>query len=538
MFAPSATPRPSARPVRPLMIAGLILVVQVLVIGLTYKHGIDFYCLDYWPALACSSASRTRPVFTVPWRRWRCLRCCAAGCSDLLAQAGTAPRALGLNAAGFALAFAPIAFLSETAQARAMVLPAFAFWTLGMGLMLAGLGRYLAPPARWGAFLRAGGPALAVTVVAGALTPVLAMQLQPIWQLDRVADLTFGAVTWLVDLLGYDVTADPVRKLIGTDAFRISVAPVCSGIEGIALVTLFVTLYLWPFRREVRFPHALILYPLGIAASAALNVVRIAALLILGIEGQPDLAIGGFHSHAGWIMFTAVALGVIALARSLPWLRRDADTPAQVRTAPLPLRADPQAARILPFAIFMLTAVVVPAITHTPALFYPLRVVLVAAVLALFWPILRALVWRIAPVAVAGGVIMGAIWIAIPVPPGAAPYGDLTGGALLAWYVFRGLGTVLIVPLVEELFFRDYLERRLRGDDRPAPWRALGAALVTAALFAALHDRWAEAFAAGLVFSWLAHRANGRIADAIVAHGVANLVVFAGAVATGNLAMI
>ena len=173
-----------------------------------------------------------------------------------------------------------------------------------------------------------------------------------------------------------------------------------------------------------------------------------------------------------------------------------------------------------------------------PALFYPLRVVLVAAVLALFWPILRALVWRIAPVAVAGGVIMGAIWIAIPVPPGAAPYGDLTGGALLAWYLFRGLGTVLIVPLVEELFFRDYLERRLRGDDRPAPWRALGAALVTAALFAALHDRWAEAFAAGLVFSWLAHRANGRIADAIVAHGVANLVVFAGAVATGNLAMI
>lgn len=154
-----------------------------------------------------------------------------------------------------------------------------------------------------------------------------------------------SAVCWLVSALGYDVVADPVRKHIGSGDFMISVAPVCS--EGIALVTIFVSLYLWLFRAELRFPHALLPYPLGIAASACLNVVRIGALLVLGIEGQPDLVVEGFHSHAGGVMFTAVALGIIVVARRLTWFNRAPS--ATVAPTPLPpLRRDPGAARILP----------------------------------------------------------------------------------------------------------------------------------------------------------------------------------------------
>ena len=138
---------------------------------------------------------------------------------------------------------------------------------------------------------------LAVVMAGGAAAAALATKLQPLWQLDSIAGANFSAVCWLVSALGYDVVADPVRKHIGSGDFMISVAPVCS--EGIALVTIFVSLYLWLFRAELRFPHALLPYPLGIAASACLNVVRIGALLVLGIKGQPDLAVGGFHSHAG-----------------------------------------------------------------------------------------------------------------------------------------------------------------------------------------------------------------------------------------------
>lgn len=525
----------------PLALAILILAVQLLVIGLTFKHGIEFRCLDNWPPRACQAASRTLAALycvIAALGLFALLRPALFG--DLLARAGHDARPLGLNLAGFALAMLPLAFMRQ-GQGAAMLVPAFAAWTAGMALILTGIAGWLAPGALWLRFLRQAGATLAVVMAAGAAAPVLATKLQPLWQLDSIAGATFSAVRWLVGALGYDVVADPVRKHIGSGDFMISVAPVCSGIEGIALVTIFVSLYLWLFRAELRFPHALLLYPLGIAASACLNVVRIGALLVLGIEGQPELAVGGFHSHAGWVMFTAVALGIIAVARRVTWFNRA--PAATVPQAPLPpLRRDPVAARILPFAVFMLTAVVAPAISPNPAMFYPIRVILLAAALALVWPALRGIAWRISPLAWGVGAAIGVMWVAIPVAPSdaAAPYGALTGGMVALWFLFRGLGTVVLVPLVEELFFRDYLESRLRGSDPDAPaplWRTAAAMLVTAALFAALHDRWAEAFVAGLAFSLLARR-SGRIADAVAAHALANLIVFAVAAVTGNLAII
>lgn len=108
------------------------------------------------------------------------------------------------------------------------------------------------------------------------------------------------------------------------------------------------------------------------------------------------------------------------------------------------------------------------------------------------------------------------------------------------WFLFLGVGTMVLVPLVEELFFRDYLESRLRGagPGAAAPlWRTVAAMQVTAALFGALHDRWAEAFVTDLAFSLLACR-SGRIAEAIEAHALANLIVLAVAAVTGNLAII
>ncbi|MCQ0969375.1 exosortase E/protease, VPEID-CTERM system (plasmid) [Paracoccus sp. TK19116] len=534
----------SSRPrLRPLALAAILLAAEFAVIGITFKHGIDFRCLDNWPAGACRSASRSLAA----------LYCVIAVLGlyallrptlfrDLLAEAGRDARPLGFNVIGFALAMAPLLFMQQ-GQGAAMMGPAFACWAIGMTLILGGLAGWLAPLRRWRAFLSRAGVTLLVVLAAGALAPVLAVSLQPLWQLGTIADATFRAVTWLVDAMGYDIVADPVLKHIGQGDFVISVAPVCSGIEGIALVTIFVSLYLWLFRTELRFPRALLLYPVGIATSAALNVVRISVLLIIGIEGQPELAVGGFHSHAGWVMFTAVALGLIAAARGIGWFNRHPVTAAASRPLP-PLRQDPVAGRILPFAVFMLTAVVAPAISQNPALFYPIRVLLLAAAVALVWPAIRptiAQLRRVSPLSWIVGAAVGALWVAIPVQAAEAPpYGALSGGLVLLWLVFRGIGTVLLVPLVEELFFRDYLESRIRGaaPDEPAPlWRVILAAVVTAGFFAALHDRWAEALIAGLLFSWVARR-SGRIADAVAAHAIANLIVFAAAILTGNLAII
>jgi len=537
---PITVPAPAFSPRAGLLIAALLLVGEVAAIGLIFKHGIAFECLANWPAAACSGASgilialycMLGAVLLFGMLKPDRLR-------ELTAHAGARIWPLGLNLAGTAIALLPVFLLHEGSGTAALV-PSFILWGIGMALLLAGLGLFLASPARWLNLLQKTGFSLGAVLLAGALAPEFATQIRPLWRLEVVADLTFSAVSWCVRLLGYEIEANPVEKQIWSDDFGISVAPVCSGVEGIALVTIFVTLYLILFRKELRFPQVLLLYPLGIAASALFNVVRISVLLVIGLEGNPALAVGGFHSHAGWLMFTLVALGIIALAQTVPALKRTPETEARLRPAagatPLSFWRDPVVARILPFAVFMLGALTVSTVSQTPGALYPGRVLVLGAVLLAFLPVYRRLPWRIDPIALAGGAAIGLMWCLISVEPAdAPPYGTLSGGLLVVWFVFRGLGTVLLVPLVEELFFRDYLERRLRmGNGRL--WAIL-AACVTATLFAALHDRWAEAFVAGLVFSALARRRD-NIADAILAHATANAIVYAAAVATGNLSMI
>ncbi|WP_165915615.1 exosortase E/protease, VPEID-CTERM system [Rhodovulum marinum] len=526
-----------------LLVTAALLVAELGAIGVIFKHAIAFECLANWPARACSGASGALVALY-------CLLGALAlfgmlrpqPLRDLVRQAGERLWPLALNAAGVVLALVPVAFLREGSGTAALI-PSFGFWFAGMVFLLAGLLLYLAPLPRWRVFLAGNLTTLVPVLVAGALAPSLSILIRPLWRIETIADTTFTIVAWAIGAIGYEVFSDPAAKVIGTEEFSISVAPVCSGIEGIALVTVFVTLYLVLFRREMRFPRALLLYPIGIAASALFNVIRITLLLMIGLEGNPALAVGGFHSHAGWLMFTLVALGIIALAQTVPVLKTAPDAGAidpvlaENDLAPLPFWRDPVVARILPFAVFMLSALAVSTLSQMPGMLYPARVLVLGAVVLVFLPIYARLSWALDPIAIAAGAAIGAMWILIPVPEaeGGAPYGTLAGGVLALWFVARGVGTIVLVPLVEELFFRDYLESRLRLD-RGTVW-AIFAALITATLFAALHDRWAEAFVAGLVFSAVARRRQ-RIADAILSHAVANAIVFAAAAIGGNLHII
>ena len=538
----------STLPRYPLALAASLIAVELGAVGTIFKHGIDFNCLENWPRWACSGASGTLIslycVFGV-LLLFALLR--SDSLRHLLQDAGARHWPLAANGVGAALSLVPILFLQDGAGPASITL-SFGFWICGMTLMLAGVCLYLAPMARWADFLRREGHTLVPILIAGAALPYFATQIRPLWQLETIAGATFSLVSGSVGLLGYDLYIDVSNKIIGQDPFYIDVAPQCSGIEGIVLVTLFITIYLSLFRKDLRFPRALLLYPIGILTSALFNVVRIAVLLIIGLEGNPELAVGGFHSHAGWLMFTVIALGIVALAQTIPWLQR-APTAVTAGTggstastgpgqAQLPLLQDPIVAQILPFAVFMLSAIPAQAFSQSPGVVYPLRVAAMLAVVALFWQLYLRLPWRVDLVALLTGAAIGVMWIVIPVDSTDAttPYGALTGGLLVAWFILRGVGTILLVPLIEELFFRGYLETRLRLKDGLA-WK-IGAALVTAGLFAALHGRWVEAFFAGLIFSWVAHRRGGRLVDAILSHATANALIFAYAVITGSLHII
>ena len=109
---------------------------------------------------------------------------------------------------------------------------------------------------------------------------------------------------------------------IGSQRFSVEIAPTCSGLEGMGLILAFTILWLVLFRRECRFPHALILLPAGVVILFLLNSARIAALILIGNAGFEKIATEGFHSQAGWIAFNFVALGTSVAAREVGWISK------------------------------------------------------------------------------------------------------------------------------------------------------------------------------------------------------------------------
>ena len=140
---------PARLPRRPLLLAAALIAAELLIVGITFKHGIRFDCRANWGGTACGLASRSLAALYCLLAAGGLFAVLRAGLvRRLLAEARQAPRALWLNLPGFALALTPVALLQE-GQGAAMRVPAFALWGGGMALMLAGLALWLAPPARW-----------------------------------------------------------------------------------------------------------------------------------------------------------------------------------------------------------------------------------------------------------------------------------------------------------------------------------------------------------------------------------------------------
>lgn len=500
-----------------------LLVAEIFLIVPIYRALLAFDCWQNWGAGICgplfsakASLYTILPVFVFVAMLLSNER------KALTRDAAIRRRPLQLNLAGVAVFFLPLLWLGNGIGPH-FVVETLAVWALGMGLAGAGAMLMLAPPARWRAILAQRGWLVAAILGAGLLAPFIARAAQPLWNIQILSDAAFHCVVWVMGVTGHPVTVDYPGRIIGTEDFSARIAPLCSGIEGIALIVFFVTLYLGLFRRELRFPAVLWLYPIGILASWGLNVVRISVLVLIGINGNPKLAQNGFHSHAGWLMFTVLALAIILLARSSGYFART-ELAAPRRAAPF-LR-DPMVAQILPFAVFMASALLASTFAETPALVYPLRAAAMVAGLVPFLPFLARIEWRVDPLSVVAGLFIGVVWAeGTPVVTGsdqslALALAGLGAPAFFGWVATRILGTVVLVPVIEELFFRGYLLQRIGGPGREG-LRVLLGAVVTSALFGALHDRWALAFVAGLAFAGLRLR-SGRIGDAILAHVVAN----------------
>jgi uncharacterized protein len=195
---------------------------------------------------------------------------------------------------------------------------------------------------------------------------------------------------------------------------------------------------------------------------------------------------------------------------------------------------------VAPFFVFITLLGLKSSLPIDPKWEYPIRVLIVAGVTLLLsrklisWP----------PTSPLASIVVGAsvfvIWVSpdmiwpsyrhhwlfenslMGTPESSLPE-ELRSDA--AFLIFRLFGTGILVPIIEELFWRGWLMRYLINSDfRKIPLGTYSAVSfwITAILFASEHGPfWEVGLLAGLIYNWWILRAR-NLADCMLAHAVTN----------------
>ena len=363
--------------------------------------------------------------------------------------------------------------------------------------------------------------------------------MQRLWSYS--ADVTFAIVRVLLHPFYPDLLTDAAQRVLHTRTIEIRVDETCSGLEGIGLMLTFCAGWIWYQRREFRFPAVLTLIPAALLTVFLLNSVRIAALFAIAEGGHPDIALAGFHSQAGWLLFNATALVVAVVSRRIHWLRRADANPAR----PLQQERDGDdriAAFLLPLLAVLAMGMLTRAMSSGFDALYWLRLPAALCILYLYRRDYRDLDWRFGWHGIAGGVVVFLLWLLAAhwlsaksdMPAALAQMQPLSRAA---WIAARAAIAALIVPVVEELAFRGFLMRRLASAHFTAVRLAdvrIFALLGSSVLFGLSHGSfWLPGIMAGLVFGAVARRTN-RFGEAVAAHAVANALLAATVLAFGQ----
>jgi exosortase E/protease (VPEID-CTERM system) len=369
-----------------------------------------------------------------------------------------------------------------------------------------------------------------------ALLAASAMQLsQKLW--EPTAALTFDLVRRVLLPVIPNLGSDVATRVLSTDRFAVEVSEICSGLEGMGLMLAFTVAWLLYFRREYIFPRALVLIPIGLVTIFALNVLRIAALMLIGHAGFPDVAEYGFHSQAGWIAFNTVACALVYFSRRSSWLNRAASNSAAPEAT-----HNPTATYLMPLLAILAAGALSHAMSGGFESFYALRLVAGVGILALYHHRLWALDWRWSWRGPVLGVVIFVFWIVCAhflLPAAAMPekLAAMSPEWRGIWITSRVAAAVLTVPVAEELAYRGFLMRRLSNPDfesvpfRSVAWLPLA---VTAVVFGLAHGAlWLPGIVAGMAFGLIVVR-RGSLGEAVAAHVTTNALIAATVLGAGQ----
>jgi uncharacterized protein len=202
------------------------------------------------------------------------------------------------------------------------------------------------------------------------------------------------------------------------------------------------------------------------------------------------------------------------------------------------LTLSPVWARVLPFAaIALLTLLREHWGDVAQYWIYSLEIVVGAFLLLLLRPRIQEMQWKLSWEAAAVGIVVFLLWVGldghypdiVKRPDTFNPERAFGAGnpMAVAFILVRLLGSSLIVPPIEEVFYRSFLYRYLiKSDFLHIPlghfeWLAF---IVTGAIFGISHHEWLPGILCGLAYQGLVVRKK-RLGDSISAHAITNLLL-------------
>ena len=222
--------------------------------------------------------------------------------------------------------------------------------------------------------------------------------------------------------------------------------------------------------------------------------------------------------------------------------------------------------RVAPFALFLIIGSAQG--NYFPGSeywLYAAKTVMSAALLYYWRGLITEMRWSFSVSGVVAGIAIAALWIGLDgvipsldtiwyaarklatgqaAPPATEdviwdPVRFFAGQPALGWgfVAVRVFGRSLVVPAMEEVFYRSFFYRYIANPkflEMPiGVWHSV-AFLVTCAAFSFSHPgQWLAALICAATYQWLVIR-HKRLGDAMLAHGVTNLIISVWAISTGQ----
>lgn len=213
------------------------------------------------------------------------------------------------------------------------------------------------------------------------------------------------------------------------------------------------------------------------------------------------------------------------------------------------LTDSPLLIRAAPFVVFVMLTTLQGVLGEASRYWLYLAKSLVGIwMIAIIRPFIPELKWAVTPRSILAGVVVFAIWVGLD---GLYPTTDVIfsflglgsketavpwnpsmqfgAGSGLAWLMTttRILGSSLVVPPIEEVFYRSLVYRWIANPDidqvtlRRLAWMPF---VVTALLFGLAHREWLPGILCAMIYQSLVFR-RGDLGEAVTAHGVTNLLL-------------